>query len=287
MWTHLVGVAADSPAPRDVDALRLTLDRMPALEIQRRLVGYYTSWFRDMTDARVMDLALHGDTVAIRTFLRTSMPEDAAWRGSLHARLESGERETKRELVDLVETWETAVFRPHLRAAMPLIRAATRIRKRRVVGRPADEIVSAFLGCEYVPAAWTDRIVVVPSLVLRDEIHEFDHGRTLFLCVPVEQHARRDTSELTRLLRALADDSRLQMVVALSGEDLLAQDLADQLGIGLSTTLHHLAALRRAGLVERGGRRRAYALRAAPLGRLRAALAEIDVPRVSRARSAP
>ncbi|HEY6959034.1 MAG TPA: metalloregulator ArsR/SmtB family transcription factor [Candidatus Limnocylindria bacterium] len=285
MWTHLASVVAESPVPRDVDAFRVTLERLPALEIQRRLVGYYTSWFRDMTDGQVMDLALRGDAAATRAFLRTSMPEDAVWHASLRRRLAAGERETKRELVDLIDTWDAEVFRA-IGTRMPLVRAAARIRKRRVAGRSNAEVVGAFLGSEYVPAATTDRVIVVPSLVLRDEIHEFDHGRTLFLCVPVEQRARRDTSELTTILRALADDGRMQMVVALSREDLLAQDLADQLGLSLSTTLHHLAALRRAGLVEHGGRRRAYALRGAPLRRLRDVLAETLAP-VSRARSAP
>jgi DNA-binding transcriptional ArsR family regulator len=285
MWTHLVSVVAESPSPRDVDAIRVMLDRMPALEIQRRLVGYYTSWFREMTDARVMDLALRGDAVATRAFLRTSMPEDAAWRCSLGSRLEAGERETKRELIELIEMWDGSVFHDHLRTAMPLIRAATRIRRRRVARRASAEVVGAFLGCEYVPAPTTDRVIVVPSLVLSDQIHEFDHGRTLFLCVPVERRVTRDTSDLTIVLRALADESRMQIVVALSREDLLAQDLADELGIALSTTLHHLAALRRAGLVEHGGRRRAYALRTAPLRRLRAVLGEIDAP-LSRVRSA-
>jgi DNA-binding IclR family transcriptional regulator len=64
-------------------------------------------------------------------------------------------------------------------------------------------------------------------------------------------------------------------VAALANEDLRAQEVADRVGLGLPTALHHLGALRRAGFVTNGGRRRAYALRRAPLRRLRALLDEL------------
>ena len=60
------------------------------------------------------------------------------------------------------------------------------------------------------------------------------------------------------------------------GSELGAQELADRLGLGLSTVLHHLGELRAAGLVERGGRRRPYRIAARGLERAAALLDELS-----------
>lgn len=271
MWTHLVSVVADAPSPRDASAFLVRLDRMPAVELQRRLVGYYTSWFRDLTPPDVMDRALAGDATAIRAFLRTSMPEDAAWQASLRARLDAGPIRTKRDAVALVSAWHDAVFRPLARTTMRELRQAVRGMR---AGASRDAILRAFIGC--VPRTDARAMVIVPSLLVGAEIHEFDHAGTLFFCVPVEPRAPRGPSEISAIVRVLADDSRAAIVATLAREDLRAQEVADRVGLGLPTALHHLKALRRAGFVARGGRRRAYALRREPLRRLRALLDDLD-----------
>jgi len=272
MWTHLISIVAESPVPRDVNAFLMQLDRMPALEVERRLVGYYTSWFRELTPPDVMDRALQGDAAARRAFLRSSMPEDPAWRDSLDARVDAGPNATKRELLDIVGAWHDGIFRPLVRETMRELRQAVRAARASSV----DETTRAFIGCVPITGPETTSVVIVPSVVLAEDIHEFDHARTLFFCVPVQRRPGRAPSELGTLVRVLADDSRASIVTALAREDLTAQAVADRVRLGLPTTLHHLAALRRAGFVTRGGRRRAYALRRAPLKRLRALLEELD-----------
>jgi DNA-binding transcriptional ArsR family regulator len=268
MWTHLVSVVADAPTPRDGDALLVHLERMPALELERRLVGYYTSWFRELTAPAVMDRALAGDSAAVRAFLRTSMPEDDAWRASLRARLEAGPRRTKRELIDLVDGWNTRVFAPVARESMREVRRVARAARDDPEGETLRELIGG------APVTDGRDLVIVPSAALGEDVHEFDHLRTLFLCVPVRPR-KRSPSELGALVGVLADESRASIVTALARESLTAQELADRIGLGLPTTLHHLAALRRTGFVDRGGRRRAYALRREPLHRLHALLEEL------------
>lgn len=274
MWTHLISVVVESPAPHDANAFLMHLDRMPALEVQRRLVGYYTSWFRELTPVDVMDRALQGDAAARRAFLRSAMPEDARWHDSLRARIDAGPEGTKHDLLEIVGAWHDGVFRPLARQTMRELRQAVRAARASSV----DETLRTFIGCVPITSPQTANVVVVPSVVLGEDIHEFDHAGTLFFCVPVERRAARTPSELSALVRVLADDSRAAIVTALSREDLTAQEVADRVRLGLSTTLHHLSALRRAGFVAHGGRRRAYALRRAPLKRLRALLEELDGP---------
>jgi DNA-binding transcriptional ArsR family regulator len=271
MWTHLLSLVADAPSPRDASALLVHLERTPAVEMQRRLVGYYTSWFRDLTPPDVIDRALAGDAAAVRAFLRTSMPEDRAWHDSLRERLEDGPRRTKQTLIALLDAWNQTVFAPVARETMREVRRAVR-----TAGRgTASETLRGYIG--YVPATNAASIVIIPSVALGEDTHEFDHLRTLFFCVPVHPRAARRPSELSALIGVLADDSRAAIVSELAREDLTAQELADRVGLGLSTTLHHLAALRRAEFVARGGRRRAYGLRRAPIRRLRAIIDELGV----------
>lgn len=281
MWTHLVSVAAESPAPRDVAAFVAHLERTPAIEVQRRLVGYYASWFRELTPTAVTDRALRGDAVAARELVRSSMPDDPSWQASLRARLGAGERRTKHELLEIVEQWGAEVFDRVTRPTLRLLRTAVRVRRRAADRSAPEALVGAFIGSEYVADPATSRVIVVPSLVLEEEIHEFDHARTLFLCVPVQHRVESRAIDGVAVLRALADERRLRIVEALASEPLSAQDLADRLALGLPTTLHHLAALRRVGLVARGGRRQAYVLRPEPLRQLRD-----RVGRLSRARTA-
>ena len=269
MWTHLVSVVAEAPRPRDVPSLLVRLDRMPALELQRRLVGYYTSWFSEQTERPVMDLALRGDKSAIRSFLRSSMPEDTRWHASLAARLDAGPERTKTDLMALTAVWHNAVFAAVAHDTMRTLRRAVRETRRDA----AHGILRAFVGCE--PITDATAVVIVPSVTVGEEIHEFDHAGTLFFCVPVDDHDR-DRSELAALMRVLADDTRAAMVAALAHRDLTAQELADRTGVGLSTALHHLATLRRASLVSRGGRRRSYTLRREPLRRLRSLIDDLD-----------
>ena len=70
------------------------------------------------------------------------------------------------------------------------------------------------------------------------------------------------------LLRAMADETRqriLQLLSTPGAGEMLAfsvTDIAEQVGLTVSTASHHLQILRRAGLVEvaRSGRERRYAL---------------------------
>lgn len=267
MWAHLVTVAYDAPAPRDAAALLTRLDRMPALELQRRLVGYHVRWFRHLTPVDVMDAALAGDARAAETFARTSGADDAAWEASVRSRLAAGPRESKRELLRIVERWDEEVFTPLVAPTLPALERAARSRRRRAERSRGDRIV-ALTGWSFVAEPGITRILVVPSAVLGAELHEFDHGSLQFLCVGLGGVAARAPAvprEILAVSRALADESRLRIVRQLALRDAGAQELADAIGVSLNTALHHLRALRQAGLVGRGGRRQAYRLRRARL----------------------
>lgn len=255
MWAHLVTVVPDAPAPRDAAALLAHLTLVRPRELMRRLLGYYVRWFRQMTPPEVTDAAIRGDAAATKALLRTSQPADELWQTSLRARLDAGPERTKRDIIALLAEW-------HDRAVAPVTSRLGRQRRAAARQRASNaDVASAFTGWQYVPEPGITRVVVVPSALLAS-IHEFEHEQTAYVCVPaVAPRAPRASEVVARAMRALADESRLAIVMALAGGPLSAQDLTDRTELGLPTVLHHLAALREARLVAGGGRRRAYQLR--------------------------
>lgn len=278
MWAHLLSLAYEAPPPRDVPAFRAFLQGVPPLEMQRRLVGFYVRWFRRSTAAPVMEAAIRGDAKAIRDFVALGSGEDPSWSRSLRTRLEAGAARTKAELLPLLDTWIDGVFGPVIEPTLRRLGAVASLRRRSASGRAAADAVSDVLGWEYVAEPGIGRVLLIPSVVIHPTTHEFEHEQTKLICFPIDPHADvspRVSRELLAVAHALADESRLRALTALAGSDLAAQELADRLGLGLSTVLHHLAVLRAAGLVERGGRRRPYRLAAQGLERAAAVLREL------------
>ncbi|MDA9913010.1 metalloregulator ArsR/SmtB family transcription factor [Candidatus Nanopelagicales bacterium] len=74
-------------------------------------------------------------------------------------------------------------------------------------------------------------------------------------CLPAGLQAplnRADAEELSRLLKAVADPTRLQLLsLVLAGERVCACDLNEPLGLRQPTVSHHLKILTQAGLLIR------------------------------------
>lgn len=280
MWAHLLSLAYEAPSPRDVPSFLAYVEAVRPLEVQRRLAGYYVRWFRRSVPLDVMEAAIHGRPAAIDEFVERGSGEDPAWSESLRGRLTEGATRTKTELRAILEGWAERVFDPVIQPTMRRLTSATKVRRRSALGHSASEAVSLLLGWDYVPEPGISRVLLVPSLVVRPVIHEFEHEQTKFVCFPIQpgSHEPRGSSELLPIARALADHSRLRILTALTTSDLTAQDLADQLDLGLTTVLHHLRQLRAAGLVERGGRRLPYRIASKGLARATALLRGLGRP---------
>jgi DNA-binding transcriptional ArsR family regulator len=279
MWAHLLSLAYEAPPPRDAHAFRAFLQGVPPLELQRRLAGFYVRWFRRSTSTEVMEAAIRGDAAAAREFVARGSGEDPSWSRSLRIRLDAGASRTKGDLLPLLDAWIDRVFAPVIEPTLRRLGAAASLRRRAVSRRAAAEAVSSVLGWEYVAEPGIARVLLVPSVVIHPTTHEFEHEQTKLICFPIDPHADtspRASRELLAVARALADESRLRALAALAESELGAQELADRLGLGLSTVLHHLGELRAAGLVERGGRRRPYRLAARGLERAATLLRELE-----------
>ena len=93
------------------------------------------------------------------------------------------------------------------------------------------------------------------------------------------------TEELLYFFKALADENRLKIVGLLAQEARTVEQLAELLGLGASTTSHHLAKLARAGLVSArpDGRYYYYSLKTDVLHSMASRLLSVqDLPRLSK-----
>jgi hypothetical protein len=92
------------------------------------------------------------------------------------------------------------------------------------------------------------------------------------------------TDELLTFFKALADANRLKLVGLLAQQPYPVEQLAALLGIGVSTTSHHLSRLARAGLVEARaeGHYSVYSLKTDALfGMARRLLSQAELPKLA------
>lgn len=91
---------------------------------------------------------------------------------------------------------------------------------------------------------------------------------------------RTQLPDVLTLMKALSDQSRLQMVSWLAEREQTAGELTERLGLSEPTVSHHIAKLHAAGLLQlrMAGTQRFYRLNPERLARYRAYVADLDKP---------
>jgi Helix-turn-helix domain len=276
-WAHLLSVALETPPPRDGEAFLAHLEAIDARDLRQRLAGYQVRWFRWLTPPEVMAAALRGDRRASEEFLSTSEPQDPAWQAALREVLGSSSAALKSRLLGMAWAWYRAVG-PALARQQPLLRAEAVRQRARATDLSAVDLI-AIAGLEYVPEPGIERVILIPSLVIRPDHHVFDHLQLKIICYPIDGPRREGWApppSLTGLVKALADERRLGIVRLLAAGPLSAQQIAGQLSMPITTALHHLGVLRRGGVIRGGGSRgRTYLLDRTLPARLQAGLTDL------------
>ena len=282
-WAHLLSLALEAPAPRDGEAFLAHLEATDARDLRQRLAGFQVRWFRWLTPPQVMAEALRGDPSATAEFLSTSEPQDAAWQAALRDVLSSSAATLKSRVLSLAWAWHRAVG-PALARQQPGLRAEAVRQRSRASQLSAVELVASVAGLEYVPEPGIERVILIPSVVICPERHVFDHLQLKIICYPIEGprgEGWAPPASLTVLIKSLADERRLGIVRLLANGPLPAQEIAGQLSLPITTALHHLAVLRRGGVIRGGGSRgRTYELDRTLPARVEAGLEDLVSRRV-------
>jgi DNA-binding transcriptional ArsR family regulator len=254
---NILGLAIETPEPRDAAALIAHLEGLPDREIHLALLGYTLRPFRRVTPPEVMVAAADGDRLARRQFLSTSFPDHASWPGALRRLLDLGSAEAAGLRRRIVREWQATVFAA---AGADLMSVAERdagaLRQMLATAAPSEVIDRATRGWDYVAEPGVTHVILAPSTVLRPWVVTADHGTTRIFCCSVADEslaaASRDDPPafLVRRLRALADERRLRLLRRLSVERATLQELATEFDLPKTTLHHHLAVLRAAGLIH-------------------------------------
>jgi DNA-binding transcriptional ArsR family regulator len=266
-FRHLVALAYDTPAPRDVRAFLAHLRETDADEIKLHLVQFYTREARRKTPATTIRAAVAGDADARAEFLRTASPEWPDWTDYLRSVLESDGKATKAELIACLEEWAERVWKPEALTIMPILERDAEA-KRDVQGdMPLDRfITTATNGVEFPPRPGIDRVVLIPSFVQRPLVSYVEFGSVMIIVYPVaDESVTAETDapplRLVRLSKALGDEKRLRVLRALAEGEKTLMELADMFGIAKTTMHHHMIILRSAGLISVGVGSKRYRLR--------------------------
>ncbi|MCV0403525.1 MAG: helix-turn-helix domain-containing protein [Chloroflexi bacterium] len=266
-FVHLIGLAYETPAPRDVAAFLEHLRATDAHEILLHLVQFYARDIRRMTPPDVIRAAVAGDAAARDEFLRTSHPDWQPWTEYLRNVLSVDPEGYKQELVDVLQLWADRVFKPEALTIMPILERDAEAKRELMRTLPDDEFVTvATNGVEFAPRPGCDRVVMVPSFVQRPLVSHLEIGDILLIVYPVADEsisAELDTppQRLVRLSKALGDEKRLRILRSLADGEKTLMELADAFGVAKTTMHHHMIVLRSAGLVAVGVNDKRYRLR--------------------------
>ena len=266
-FVHLVGLAWDAPAPRDVPAFIEHMRRTDPEEILLHLVQYYSREIRRQTPAAVIRRAVGGDAEAREEFLRTSYPEWDPWTDYLRALLHVDGESYKAELISVIETWAERVWNPESISIMPILERDAEAKRELLRDLPFEEfITTATNGVEFPPRPGVERVAMLPSFLNRPLVSYLELGETLIIIYPVADESVTADADapplrLVRLSKALGDEKRLRILRALSEGEKSLMELAETFGVAKTTMHHHMIVLRSAGLVSVAVGSKRYRLR--------------------------
>jgi DNA-binding transcriptional ArsR family regulator len=268
IWAHLISLAYECPAPRDVPTFLAYAKTIDPMEVRLRLLGYYVRCYRRATPPEVIAAAAAGDHEAQRRFLQTSYPDDAAWQAALLALLPLTPDETSRRVISILERWYEDVFRPQEPHLLPILERDAEATRLLASTLSVERLVETVCnGWEYVPEPGIRHVLLIPSVVTRPTVHNFDHHEVKIICYPVADESMTPEGDqppprLLRLFKALGDELRLRVLKRLSTGQYTLQQLANHFNVSKTLMHHHLVMLRAAGLVHlREGPQKLYSLR--------------------------
>lgn len=273
----LVGLALDSAPPRDAAALLRTVDKSNPEELMLHALGEGAT--RDPAAVELMHAAVAGDLQAKERLLEELGSGEKEARRDLERLFEMGAESLKERISFIVNGWYREVFAEEEGALRQVLERDAQDKRELQEQVPPDRLIEvATGGVVYAPEVGIERVVLVPSAVIRPWVIITEHRGTKVLLYPVAEAAMAGDEEappehLVRMYKALGDESRLRILRLLAEGELQLTEIADQLGVAKSTAHHHLARLRVAGLVRvTTGAEKTYGLRQDVIGEMPEAL---------------
>lgn len=249
LWLGLVGTAYDSPDPRRVDTFLDHLAASDPVALRRELAGMYLH--EKEVPAETIERAAAGDAQALSELTALCEEECAE---AVRALLSPPPRATVERVVDILRTFDRQVFHGGEENAAALARDAEE-KQALAATLPPDRLVeTATNGVTFTLQPEVSGVVLIPSAVTRPWVANLEHGSLRVFMYPVAQEVlSADPSApspwMLGFYKALADESRLRILNLLASGPASLGQVAERLGLAKSTVIHHIRALRTAGLV--------------------------------------
>jgi len=246
----LLGLVYETPAPRGVADFVAHLEAIDPFEIQLNLLGYHMRGHHIAEPETIRSAAL-GEREAIDELIAAANRWEE--KGALVRRLlDLGADALRAQLLELITRWNDEVLAPTLGEIGPLLeRSAEETRALAATLPPNDFIVRVTGGIQYTAPPEIHAVVFFPSWWFRPWVMMTEHKNLRFF-----NYAAADTpndgvddGDLARLYKALGDEKRLALLRLLRRGPIALGQAAREVGLAKSTTHHHLAILRHAGLV--------------------------------------
>jgi DNA-binding transcriptional ArsR family regulator len=253
---QLLGLVYETPEPRSVDAFLAELAAMDPLELRLLLLGYHTRGHHIAEPETIRRAAL-GDPAAVGELVEAA-GQWAEKRRVVEWVTRLAGDDIQRQLLDVLRGWDTAVLRPTLEEVRPLLeRDAEEKRALAAALAPGDFVERATGGIQYASRPEIHELVFFPTYWFRPWVMLGEYRNARIFCYPIAADAASagagaETAalpELARLYKALADERRLALLRLLQRGPVALAAAAREVGLSKSTTHHHLAILRHAGLV--------------------------------------
>lgn len=263
---NLIALALETPPPRDVSSLVGWLEEATADRLMLHLLGH-EALHEDADLLATMEQAVAGDGAAQERVIDRTCADQRAARG-MRALFQLGPEGAKEHLLTTLRGWHQQVFAKQEAEILEILERDAQAKRELQATMESGRLVEvATGGVRYVPDVGIERILLVPSVVIRPWVVISDHRGTKILCYSVaDSSLAADESappeHLVRLYKALGDESRLRILRLLAAGERQLTEIADELGVAKSTAHHHLVALRVAGLVRvTTGKEKSYSLR--------------------------
>ena len=266
-YIHLMGLAYDSPAPRDVASFLAHLRESDPEEIKLHLVQFYARDVRRATSPSVIRAAVAGDADAQDEFIRTSHPEWEPWTAYLRNVLDADPAWLQSELVETIGLWADRVWKPESLTILPILERDADAKRQILRDLPLEAFVTtATNGVEFAPRPGIERVVMIPSFVNRPVVSFAEFSETFLIIYPVADESLSADGDapplrLVRLSKALGDEKRLRILRALADGEKSLMELAEMFGVAKTTMHHHMIILRSAGLITVPVGSKSYRLR--------------------------
>jgi DNA-binding transcriptional ArsR family regulator len=247
----LLGLVHETRAPRRVADFVAHLEAVDPLEIQLNLLGYYMRGHHIAEPETIRRAAL-GEREAVDELIAAANRWEE--KGALVRRLlDVGGDRLKDQLLELITRWNDEVFESTLGEIRPLLdRSAEETRALAATLPPSDFIVRVTGGIQYTAPPEIHAVVFYPSWWFRPWVMMSEHKNLRIFNYPAAAEPSDDGvdfGDLARLYKALGDEKRLALLRLLRRGPIALGQAAREVGLAKSTTHHHLAILRHAGLV--------------------------------------